>query len=206
MISPMETVFSSNRAIAERLLKSLVDSRAAASNHPIEIAHAIGIGIRAAHLLGIEHIKSVSHDLPPSIQALMDLPEANMDPERDAFIESREYIGFIELIDILSTQESECVAPHLHRGWQDKVQSCREARKTAHKVVGNVIVTNQRESLLLASATYNRVFLVPAPVQLIPAKVRTALASIIGLIERLAIPPVESSELTSLLNSLKKQV
>ncbi|MCP4603663.1 MAG: hypothetical protein GY847_24625 [Proteobacteria bacterium] len=206
MTSTSSGVFSSNRAIAERLLKSLVQSQLAASDDPIELAYAVGIEIRAAHLIGMEHINAVSHEFPASIQGLMDLPEPEIDTDRDAYVESHDYIGFLELIDILSEEESECIAPHIHRGWQDKVQSCREARGIARNATKYSIGTNYREWLLKAMAIHNRVFHVPAPVQLHSTKVRTALSSVLDLIERLAIPPVKSEELTSLINSLRKQI
>ncbi|MCP4678572.1 MAG: hypothetical protein GY854_24285 [Deltaproteobacteria bacterium] len=192
----------SNRAIAKSLLESLDAKRIAASDDPVEVGLAVSVGIRAAHLLGVEILQTVAEAFPASIQGLLFQPGANTDIDRDAFVADEEFIDFVDLIDILCEEKCECVAPQLHRGWQDKTQSCREARSIARKAVGYSIGERLRESLLEAVSIQNRLMRVPAPVQLSAGKARDTFANLLGLIERLA-PPEMADEFRPLLKSLR---
>ncbi len=192
----------SNRAIAKSLLESLDAKRIANTDDPVEVGRAVGVLIRAAHLLGVEALQTVAHAFPASIQGLLIQPEANIDVDRDAFIGDEDFIDFVDLIDILCEEQSECVAPQLHRGWQDKTQSCRQVRSIACKAVGYSIGERLRESLLHAVSIQNRLMRVPAPVQLSTGKTRDALASLLDLIEHL-VPPEIADEFKPLLKSLR---
>ena len=103
-------------AMIESLLVGLERSGLAASDDPMDLAQAVGLGIRAAHLLGYEIIKQVADEFPASIQGMMDFSDPQIDVARDAFTQAYDFVGFVEMLDIISQEESECVAPHLHRG------------------------------------------------------------------------------------------
>jgi hypothetical protein len=191
-----------NVTIALRQLERLERSTLAASGDPFELSEALGMAIRAAHVLGHEHLIKVEHELPASIQSMMELPEPKLDAGRDAFVEPLDYLGFVDILDTISDANLECVAPRLHRGWQDKRESCRNTRRAAKQSVGFSIGYSFRESLLEAAAIHNRVFLVPAPVELTLGKVKTAFASVLQLTEAF-IPKDKAEVFQSLIFSLR---
>ncbi len=191
-----------NRAIAKSLLESMASNRIAASADPVEVGQAVAISIRVAHLLGVEILQSVADEFPANIQELLNVPETEIDTDRDAFIREADFISFLELVDIFSDEESACVAPALHRGWQDKTESCRQARRIARQALGYSIGERYRESLLDAVSIQNRLTRVPAPVQLSTGMCRIAFTGLLGLIERL-IPAAKADELKPLLDSLR---
>ena len=71
------------------------------------------------------------------------------------------------VLDLLSDDALECVAPGMHRGWEDRRFSCRRSRETASEAVGYRIPPDDREALLLLSAYRNRVFRLPPPVRVV---------------------------------------
>jgi hypothetical protein len=192
-----------NLQIATRLLESLTRNKMAASEDPVEVAQAIGVGIRVAHLLAYERIKSLRGEFPASIHAMMDLPEERIDSERDAFTEPLDYIDFVDMLDILSDAQLDCISPHLHRGWQDKAQSCRNARRVAKGAVGFSVGFRFRGGLLAAAAIYNRIFGVPAPVRVSLDETRTAFSSILQLTEAL-VPPAQKDRFEPLIEALQE--
>ncbi len=192
-----------NVTAVEHLLNSLVKSRYADSEDVLEVAQALGITIRAFHLLGCRRLVSVAYEFPSSIQSLMAYPEPPVDPKRDAFIDADDFLTFIDLIDIFSDQQCDCVAPSLHRGWKDKVQSCKDARSTARAIVGFSIKDQEREMLLRAAAIHNRVFHVPAPFQLYTSEVKRAFSVLLKFIEIL-VPPSQKKLLLPLISELRK--
>ncbi len=192
-----------NVTIALRLLNRLERTKLAAADDPFELSDALGMAIRAAHVLGHEHLMQVAQELPASVQSMMELPEPSLDAGRDAFVEPLDYIDFVDILDVISDENLDCVAPHLHRGWQDKKESCRNARRATKGSVGFSIGFRFRESLLQAAAIYNRVFLVPAPVELEINEVKTALSSVLELIENLA-PKDKKAAFEPLLLSLQQ--
>ena len=173
------------RMIAQGLLASLARTRLAGSEDPLDIAQALALRIRAALLLGLERIAAVAGEFPATIQALMNVPTANIEAARDALTQPQDYLGFIDLLDLLSDDSLDCVSPRLHRGWQDKAQSCSEARRLSRAAVGFSIDAIHRDSLLLALAIYQRIFCIPPPVQLGPEDARAALKAVDDLIDRI---------------------
>lgn len=173
------------KLIAEGLLAGLARTRLAESEDPLEIVQALALRIRAALLLGLERIAAVAGEFPATIQALMSVPAESIEAARDALIQPQDYLGFIDLLDLLSDDSLDCVSPRLHRGWQDKKQSCLDARRLSRGAVGFALDAARRESLLLALAIYQRVFCVPPPVQLVIEDARAALKAVGGLIDRL---------------------
>jgi hypothetical protein len=181
------------RAMAANMIAGIAKSGLAASSEPLEVAQALAMAIRAAQLHCLGRLARVVSGFPATIQALMTLPEPGIDTDRDALAESQDFLGFLDMLDLLSGELLECLAPRLHRGWQDKVQSCRAARLLTLEAVGFELDEEQRASLLSALACVNRVFVVPPPVRLSPDEVREALEAVLGLIARLASDDAECS-------------
>jgi hypothetical protein len=173
------------KLIAEGLMASLARTRLAESEDPLEVAQALALQIRVALLLGLERIGAVAGEFPATIQALLSIPAESIEAVRDALVEPQDYLGFLDLLDLLSEEDLGCVSPRLHKGWQDKVQSCREARRLTRGAVGFSIDAAQRESLLLALAVHRRVFCGPPPVHLGLEESRAALKAAGDLIDRL---------------------
>jgi hypothetical protein len=192
-----------NVTIALRILARLERSTLVAADDPFELAEALGMAVRAAHVLGQAHLLKIEQELPAGVQSMMELPETSLDAGRDAFVEPLDYLSFVDILDAISDDNLECVAPHLHRGWQDKKESCRNARRATKSSVGFSIGFSFRESLLQAAAIYNRVFLVPAPVELEINAVKTAVSSVLQLIENL-VPKGQKAAFAPLLLSLQK--
>ena len=181
-----------NLTIAAHLLQRLKQSEMAASNDPSDLAEALIVTIRVAHLLGHVHLQKGEQAMPSSVQSLMELPPPEIDTERDAFAVPDDYLSFVDILDLMSEENMDCVAPHLHRGWQDKKESCRNARRAARATIGFSIGFRFRDELLAAAAIYNRISLVPATVALESAAVRGAFESVLRFVE--ALVPVENKE------------
>ncbi len=133
----------------------------------------------------------------------MAYPDPPVEKSRDAFIDAADFLTFVDLIDIFSNQESDCIAPALHRDWRDRIQSCKDARSTSRSIVGFSINSSERDSLLQAAAIHNRVFHVPAPVQLYTSEIKNALTTLLKFIEFL-IPPSKKKSLLPLVSELKQ--
>ncbi len=116
----------------------------------------------------------------------MAVPEAQIHPERDALVHAADFLAPIDVIDLLSEKGLPCVAPHLHRGWQDRQRSCLHARQVTTGAIGFWIGGEERSALMAGLAIVNRVALVPPPVQLDPDAIRDAYKPVLHLVERLA--------------------
>ena len=140
----------------------------------IALLEAVDLGIRASEILAV-HILYESRDrFPATIAALLDRPGRDIDVYRDA-VAVPNTVGFTEVLDLLSDDALECVAPGMHRGWEDRRFSCRRSRETASEAVGYRIPPDDREALLLLSAYRNRVFRLPPPVRVVPEDVGAGL-------------------------------
>lgn len=170
---------------AERLLALLERTRLGESSEPLEVGAAIGLAIRTAHVLALERLAGVAAEFPATIQALLTAPDPVVDTARDALEDTQGVLDFRDLIDLLSVTGLECVAPRLHRGWQDKVQSCQTARRAAQGAVGFGIDGERRRSLLAGLAIYHRLFVFPPPVRPDVEDARAALAGLLRLVEQL---------------------
>lgn len=149
-------------------------------------ATAVELLLRTAQILAVDKLTAARDRYPVTQQALMGEPDASFAPERDALIEEADFLAYRDLLDLLSDVESPCIAPRLHRGWQDRVQSCREARRISHEVVGFSLSAEEREPLLVALGVCNRVFRAPPALDLDDIDLEATCAPVLRLIERLA--------------------
>ncbi|MBW2277152.1 MAG: hypothetical protein JRF63_06645 [Deltaproteobacteria bacterium] len=174
------------------------------SNDPLEIAHALASCIRAAHLIAFDRLSDIRDEFPASIDSLLEAPEPELELAHSD-VDLGDYIGFIDTVDLLSDELLPCVAPRLHRGWQDKTQSCREARVIARRELGVTVVGDFRRSLLYALAIVNRTSHVPGPIELEPAPVRDAVYYVLQYVEGLSRPEAGSDN-QRVLEGLRSQL
>lgn len=167
------------------LLDALERSGAVRSNQPLEQAAGLALAVRALQLLCLHRLQPEREKFPATNRALMQAPDPQMEPERDALALPADFLGTIDIIDLLSEPEMACVAPHLHRGWQDRRRSCAQARGLAAEAFGFSITGDEREALLTALAICNRVFCIPPPMALDAGMVKAAFEPVLQLIERL---------------------
>ena len=173
-------------AMAGGLLAGLERSGAGRSDNPLEQASGLEAAFRAFHLLALSKLYRVKEQFPATNQGLMVVPEPQIHPERDALVHAADFLAPIDVIDLLSETGLPCVAPYLHRGWQDRQRSCLHARQLAASAFGFWIGGEERGALMTGIAIVNRVALVPPPVQLDPAATREAYKPVLHLVERLA--------------------
>jgi hypothetical protein len=174
------------RAAAERLLAAAEQSGLACTDAPVGLVAVLELVSRAATLLVLDRIRQRAGSYPSSLQTLLSRPEPDVQVERDAALDAADFLGWRDGIDLLSQQTLPCVAPRLHRGWQDKRQSCRQARRITHDAVGFSLDAEQRDGLLRGLALRNRVFVAPPPARLSAAELRASLRVLVELTERLA--------------------
>ena len=122
-----------------------------------------------------------------------------------ATIEEQDYLGLADLLDLLSDERLTCLAPRLHRGWQDKSQSCREARAAVREQLTDSIGAGTREALKRALALNRRAFGVPGPVELDPSALRSSLNVVLELIDQLA-PDARVDEIGTSTKALRDQL
>jgi hypothetical protein len=166
---------------SEELLRSLERTGLVGSDAPLELATALLLAGRAAQLQLLEAVQREAGGLPAPIQALLALPAPGLAPERDALADPAEALLLEDLIDLVSLEETPCIAPRLHRGWQDRRQSCREARRRCGAAVGLSLDAARRAALLEALALIKRVFQLPPPLALEAAALRRGLTALLEL-------------------------
>lgn len=148
---------------AKRLWDAATSLRGDSGNDIVALLEAVDLGLRAVEILAVERLHDIRGDFPATIAALLDRPTREVDVQRDA-VHVPATVGFTEIVDLLSAAEAECVAPGMHRGWEDRRFSCRRSRDTAQKAVGYTIPVEDAGALVLLSAYRNRVFRLPPPV------------------------------------------
>lgn len=174
------------RATAEQLMAVLDHVKPGANSSLVELAWCIEAVQRAVYLLAFDAFAEQADSYPVTIQSLLSRPDPELSIDRDALVEPQEVLGFAEVIDMLSHQQLSCVAPRLHRGWQDKKQSCRETRQLSSGAVGTSLDQTERDGLLAGLAIRNRVFVLPPPLTVDVAQAREALAPLLALVKRIA--------------------
>ena len=169
---------------AQRLWKGSLDARKRADSDLVALCEAIDLGVRAAEILAIHKLQDAKEKFPATIVAQLEIPDPEVDVERDAAARPR-MLRFSDVLDLLSAEELECVSPRLHRGWEDRRFSCRRSRSAAQESLGITLEREEREKLLLLSAYRNRIFRDPPPVRIRTADVLASLDPLSRFVERL---------------------
>ncbi len=170
---------------AARLWQGARDARAHAETDVAALSEALELGLRAAEIHAVRRLRPIKDKFPATIGLLLDTPSPEVDPFRDA-VHIPQSLGFTEVLDLLSQEVLECVGPALHRGWEDRVFSCRRSRATAQEALGVTLGAGEREQLLLLAAYRNRIFHWGPPLEVKPAEILAAFGDLERLVEALA--------------------
>lgn len=169
---------------AERLWKGAREAFRDAGESLVALSECLDLGIRAAVILTIRRVQEGRDRFPATIASQLAAPPPEIDVERDA-VETPRTLHFREVLDLLSGEDLPCVAPGMHRGWEDRRFSCRRSRETARERTGVTLGAGEQERLLFLLACHNRLFHYPPPVRLEPPAVLAAFPTLEGLVERL---------------------
>jgi hypothetical protein len=169
---------------ADRLWKGAKEAGAAAAKDFVAMCQAVELGLRAAEILVTHRLQPVKDQFPATIGIQLDTPDPEVEAHRDA-VNVPNSLSFTAVLDLLSGDEMECVAPGLHRGWEDRRFSCRRSRITAREALNVTLDEADRESLLLLSAYRNRIFRAPPPVRVVKDEILMAFPALHRLVEGL---------------------
>lgn len=169
---------------ADRLWKGALRAQESAADDFVSLCEALDLGLRAAEILVTHRLQPVKDQFPATISVQLDTPSPEVDALRDA-ITVPTSLPFTAVLDLLSGDEMECVAPGLHRGWEDRRFSCRRSRVTAGEALGITLSEEERDQLLLLSAYRNRIFRSPPPVTVAQGEILGAFPALNRLVEAL---------------------
>ncbi len=171
---------------AEDLLGLVGRFGLARDEDPLAQTTALEFCFRAAFLLAFERLRAVREEYPATQQTLMADPDPAIVGVRDALTDVSDFISGRDLIDLLSATELPCIAPRLHRGWQDRTRSCQEARRVSLGAIGFALDAEERERLLDGLGICQRVLRVPPPFDLLGSEGQAVFGPLLGWIARLA--------------------
>jgi hypothetical protein len=169
---------------AQRLWQGATEARKDAINSLVSLCESLDLGLRAAEILVVQRLQPVKDEFPATIAIQLQMPAPELDPERDAVGVSNS-LQFTDIVDLLSSEELECVSPGMHRGWEDRRFSCRRSRGTAQRQLGVALSEDERDQLLLLSAYRNRIFRYPPPVRVVTGDILRAFESLDRLVKEL---------------------
>jgi hypothetical protein len=177
-----------------------VAARVDASDQPLDIAVATELCFRAMTVLAQSALEGAREDYTVALQAMMHAPQFAIDEERDALVDERDFLGCLDVIDLLSAEGLDCVAPRLHRGWQDRHQSCRQARRVSSDKLGFSLAASERAAIVAAWGVCHRVMRIPPPVSFAGKDLLRTRGPLLDLIAKLA----PGDDLTELIAKLKR--
>ena len=148
---------------------------------------ALALVARAAELKLTARLTPVLDQFPRTIQEHFHRPSESAVSAQDAFMDAGTPIGLLDLLEMASEQGLSCIAPRLYRGWQDRNQARRDARRITAEAVGFSLTADERDGLLMAVAVRNRAFLTAPPFEVDEAQVDHALDAVRALLKRLSI-------------------
>lgn len=169
---------------ADRLWKGALAAQEAAAGDFVALSEALDLGLRAVEILVTHRLQPVKDRFPATIGIQLDTPSPKVDPSRDALTVPNS-LPFIAILDLLSSEDLECVSPGLHRGWEDRRFSCHRSRVTAGNTLEVTLDEADRNDLLLLAAYRNRIFRAPPPVQVNTGEILEAIPALNRLVERL---------------------
>jgi hypothetical protein len=172
---------------ARRLWRGALEAHASAGESLVSLCECLDLGLRAAEIVVIQRLQAAKGRFPATISLLLEVPALEVEAYRDA-VTVPKALGFTDALDLLSESGLECVAPRLHRGWDDRRVACDSARQTARQAVSVTLADADRGKLLLLSAYRNRVFRYPPPLRLVPGEILDAFSALTRLVERLLSP------------------
>jgi len=169
---------------ARRLWDGATVARQAPGDDFVALSEALDLGVHAAEILAIHRLQTVQPEFPATIGVKLHLPTPEVDAFRDG-IQVPKVLEFIDVVDLLSEEELDCVSPGMHRGWEDRRFSCRRSRAIAHAAIRTSLSSAQQQDLLLLSAYRNRLFRCPPPVRVVVDDLRHAFDALDHLVQGL---------------------
>lgn len=171
---------------AERLLIWLADTDLKGATDPLVVGHAVCTSIRIAEIMAIDGLDPVIGQFPATIQERFSRPRHPEVDVPDAFADPAGYLDFLDILEMLSEESLTCISPRLYRGWQDRVQARRDARRITTGTLGFALSAAERDTLLQALALRNRIQLVPPPLTISMDEIRGLFPALAKLIDQLA--------------------
>jgi hypothetical protein len=184
MSEPVGGVYLSPEAEAERLWGRAQEAFEKAKQSITDLCEAVDLGARVVEILTVHCLRRVRGEFPTTVAGLLEPPPPEVDAERD-FLHPPRSLRFVDALDMLSAPALPCISQDLHRGWEDRVSSCRRSRARAERATGISLEEREREALVLIGAYRNRIFLLPPPVRVVPEEVLGAFPAVVALVERL---------------------
>jgi hypothetical protein len=132
----------------------------------------------------VSRLQPIRSQFPATIAALLESPPPEVDTRRD-FVHPPASLSFLDLVDMMSDERLECISHQLHRGWEDRVESCQRSRAKTRGAIGFSLSEDERRPLMLIGAYRNRLFVLPPPVRIVPAHVLAAFPTVAVLVDRL---------------------
>ena len=179
-----EVITLSSEEEASRLWAGALAAFEQADSSLVSLCESLDLGLRAVEILVIQRLQPIKEQFPATIALQLQLPVPEVEAYRDA-VTVPKALQITEILDLLSAKALECVAPRLHRGWEDRRFSCQRSRQTAQEAVGLTLETAERDQLLLLTAYRNRLFRYPPPIRIVPAEILAAFPALRRVVEAL---------------------
>jgi hypothetical protein len=181
-MTPLATIVLGPQEEARRLWSRALEARQA--DDLVSLCESLDLGLHAAEILVIHLLQPIKDQFPATIGLQLHMPDAEVDVYRDG-ISVPATLEFTDVIDLLSEEKLECVSPGMHRGWEDRVFSCRRSRTAALQAIGVTLTADDQGKLLLLAAYRNRLFRSPPPVRVVPDQIDAAFPSLERLVDGL---------------------
>jgi hypothetical protein len=136
----------------------------------VALLQAVELGCRAVEVVAVHRLQGVKDRFPATIGLLLETPASEVEPQRNS-LPGHSSLDFTDLLDLVSDETLSCVAPGMHRGWEDRRFACRRSRVTAREALGVSVDAAGRANLLTLAAYRNRLFRHPPPVRVVPGEI-----------------------------------
>lgn len=166
---------------AKRLWQGARAAMEVAEEDLVALFQAVDLGCRTVEILAAHRLQGMKARFPATIGLLLETPVPEVNPARDS-LPGHTSLDFTEVLDLVSGEELACVAPGMHRGWEDRRFSCRRSRVTARDALGVTLDAEARADLLALAAYRNRLFRHPPPVKVVIGEITGAFESLDALV------------------------
>lgn len=185
MSEQVESVVLTPDAEAARLWRRAEEAFIRAPGSIAQLCEAVDLGVRVVEIGALNKLQSVHDQFPATIGTLLESLPPDIDTMRD-LIHPPKSLTYVDVLDLLSARHLACISPQLHRGWEDRRESCMRSREKAFAAIGFSLDEDERKPLMLIGAYRNRLFSLPPPVRVVPSEVVNAFPSLAVLVDRLA--------------------
>jgi hypothetical protein len=152
----------------------------------VSLFQAVELGCRAVEILAAHRLQGVKDRFPATIGLLLEIPVPEVDPNRDS-VPGHSSLDFTDVLDLVSEESLSCVAPGMHRGWEDRRFACRRSRVTAREALGVSLDAAARADLLTLAAYRNRLFRHPPPVRVVTGEITRGFDALEDLVNGLLL-------------------